>query len=108
MSGYTPGPNDIEFTQFRMPDGTPDTVWIERPEAMVAKAKEIAEAGYRFECEMLGDYATISLTIADDKGDHAIEVVPNGPEVPEAIDRMIDGFHLIITSEPSGLKDLPA
>jgi hypothetical protein len=31
----------------------------------------------------------ISLTIADDDGDVDIEVVPNGPEVPAAVDRLI-------------------
>ena len=89
---FTPGPNDIEFTQFLMPSGRPDQVWIERPNAIVKKAAEIRAAGFRFETEMLSDYRTISLTIAGDNGDYAIEVVPNGPSVPEAIDRMISDF----------------
>lgn len=91
---HTPGPNDIVFTQYLMPNGRRDTVWIERPGAVVAKAKAIQAAGYRFVCEMLGDYRSISLTITDDKQDHAGEVVPNGPEVPEAIDRMVLNFDL--------------
>ncbi|KKL53836.1 hypothetical protein LCGC14_2271410 [marine sediment metagenome] len=89
---YTPGPNDIEFTQFLMPHGRRDCVWIERPNNIVKKAAEIRAAGFRFETEMLSDYQTISLTIADDDGDYAVEVVPNGPSVPEAIDRMISSF----------------
>ena len=88
----TPGPNDISFTQFLMPDGRPKHVWIERPNDIVKKAAEIRAAGFRFETEMLSDYQTISLTIAKDDGDYAIEVVPNGPSVPEAIDRMISAF----------------
>ena len=90
---FTPGPNDIEFTQFLMPNGRRTTVWIERPDDIVNKAREIRAAGFRFETEMLGDYQTISLTIAKDDGDYAIKVVPNGPRVPEAIDRMISDFN---------------
>lgn len=89
---FAPGPNDIEFTQFLMPDGRPTTVWIDRPHNIVKKAREIRAAGFRFETEMLSDYGTISLTISKDDGDYAIKVVPNGPEVPEPIDRMIAGF----------------
>ena len=76
-----------------MPTGRKDTVWIERSKEIVLKAQEIVNAGFRFECEMLPDYNTISLTIADDDRDCAIEVVPNGPEVPKAIDRMILNFN---------------
>ncbi len=89
---FIPGLNDIKFTQFLMPDGRRDTVWIERPDDIVAKAKSICEAGFRFETEMLSDYQSVSLTISDDDGDWAHEVVPNGPEVPQAIDRMILDF----------------
>ena len=87
-------PNDIEFTQHLMPKGRPQTVRIEMSEEVAAKARDIIAAGFRFECEMLGDYQTISLTITDTEADHAIEVVPNGPEVPKAIDRMVMGFDL--------------
>lgn len=91
---YQPTPNDIEFTQYLMPNGRQDTVWIERPDAVVEKAKTLRAAGFRFECEMLSDYQTISLTIHDPQAeeDVAIEVIPNGPAVPEAVDRMILGF----------------
>ena len=89
---FTPGLNDIEFTQFLMPNGRRTTVWIERPSNIVKKAQKICAAGFRFETEMLSDYRTISLTIAKADGDYAIKVVPNGPSVPEAIDQMITGF----------------
>ena len=99
MAGYTPTANDIEFTQFLMPNGRQDTVWIDRPDEIVARAKQIRAAGYEFHCEMLGDHKTISLTISNDEGDHAAEVVANGPEVPEAIDRMILGFNFHAATE---------
>ena len=94
MAIFSPGPNDIEFTQYLMPHGRHETVWIERPDNVVKKAGEIREAGFRFGCEMLGDYKTISLTISDDDDDRAIEVVPNGPAIPDAIDRMILAFDI--------------
>ncbi len=94
MAKFTPGPNDIEFTQYLMPHGRRDTVWIERPADVMEKAVEIREAGFRFGCEMLSDYQTISLTISDDNDDYAIKVVPNGPDVPEAIDQMIRDFNI--------------
>lgn len=90
---------DIPFTQFLMPDGRESQVTIDRPDDIAAKAQEIIAAGYRFECEMLSDYTTISLTITDpDEGDVEIEIVPNGPEVPVAIDNMIKRFKLKATA----------
>lgn len=84
----------IPFTQFLMPNGRREAVWINRPAEIEEKAQAIISAGYVFECEMLSDYQTVSLTIGDPKEemDLEIEVVPNGPRVPEAIDRMIERF----------------
>jgi hypothetical protein len=83
---------DIKFTQFLMPDGRQSPVTIARPTPIADLADAIAARGFRFECEMLPT-REISLTITnDDDGDVAIEVVPNGPEVPQAIDRMIEKF----------------
>ena len=36
----------------------------------------------------------VSLTITDDESDHAVEVVPNGPGMGEAVDRLVLGFAL--------------
>ena len=84
---------DIPFTQFMMPHGRKSEVTIDRPDEIAAKAQRIIAKGLRFECEMLSDYRTVSLSITDpDEGDMDIEVVPNGPEVPAAIDRMIQRF----------------
>jgi hypothetical protein len=83
---------EIKFTQFLMPFGTPKPVSIDRPAPIADMADKIVAKGYRLECEMLPT-REISLTITNDKdGDVAIEVVPNGPEVPVAIDRMIERF----------------
>lgn len=83
----------IEFTQYLLPNRQSTRVTIDRPQAIAVMAGKIRDRGYRFEIEMLSDYRTISMTITDDECDHDIEVVPNGPEVPMAVDRMIERFH---------------
>jgi hypothetical protein len=81
---------EIAFTQYLMPDGRTEVVFIDRPSDIAAKAEKIEAAGYSFAVEMLRDYRTVSLTIENDDGDFDIEVCPNGPGVPVAIDRMIN------------------
>ncbi len=84
----------IPFTQYIMPSGRKEPVTIERPADIEEKAHEIIRKGYVFECEMLSDMNSISLTITDPtEGDMDGEVVPNGPGVPDAIDRMVTRFH---------------
>lgn len=84
----------IQFTQYLMPDGRKAEVTIDRPDDIAVKAREIIARGFRFECEMLSDRESISLTITDpDEGDLDIEVVQNGPEVPLAVDRMVLRFY---------------
>lgn len=96
---------DIEFIQYLMPDGRPQIVRIDRPDVIARKAAEIMKLGNRFECEMLSDYATVSLTITDDQGDVDIEVVPNGPEVPMAVDRLVERFRLPSDDGPGEVTD---
>jgi hypothetical protein len=84
---------DIPFTQYMRPNGRQVVVSIDRPAEIAAKAEKIIARGFRFECEHLTT-GHASLTIADDRGDHAIEVVANGPEVPLAVDRLITNFDL--------------
>ena len=82
---------EIEFTQYKLPHGRAVPVRIDRPDPVYEKARRLMEAGYVFECEVLTD-GEVSLTITDDEADHAIEVCPNGPEVPAAVDKLILGF----------------
>lgn len=80
---------DIPFTQYMRPDGRAVPVMIARPVDIAEKARSIIARGLCFECEHLttGD---VSLTITDpDEGDVDIEVVPNGPDVPAAVDRLV-------------------
>lgn len=82
----------IPFTQYLRPNGRAIEVTINRPKEIYDKAIDIIKAGYHFEAEVLTT-GQVSLTISDNDGDHDIEVVDNGPEVPLAVDRMINRFH---------------
>lgn len=84
----------IQFTQYLRPDGHRAPVEIEVRDEVADKADRIVAAGYRFECEHLTT-GHASLTISNDKHDLAIEVVPNGPDVPLAVDRLILDFGLV-------------
>jgi hypothetical protein len=79
----------IPFTQYMRPDGRPVSVSVNRPSDIAEKAAAIIARGLVFECEELAD-GTVSLTITDpDEGDVDIELVPNGPGVPAAVDRLV-------------------
>lgn len=83
----------LEFTQYLQPDGRKKQVVTMVSEEIHIMAEAIIEAGNRFECEVLRT-SQVSLTITNDEfGDVAFEVVPNGPAVPEAIERMIRRYH---------------
>lgn len=80
----------ISFTQYLMPDGRRQEVQIERPKEIEDLALEAYRQGWALECEMLPDYETVSFTITDDlEGDLAHELCKNGPEVEEAVDRLL-------------------
>lgn len=83
---------DIPFTQYLMPRGERVAVSIEMPDEVADIADKIIARGFRFECEMLSDYSTVSFTITDEHADHAIRVVKNSPAVPPAIEEMIRDF----------------
>ncbi len=84
----------VRFIQYLRPDGRKKEMFIEaRPPEIVAKSIKIWTAGYRLESEMLVT-GLVYLTISDGEEDLASELVPNGLEVPLAVDRMISGFAL--------------
>jgi len=89
----------IPFTQYLLPDGRTRLMYIERSPDIAAKAQEIIDAGFCFECELLPgpgtfDEATVSLTITGEYRDHIIHLVENGPKVPETVDQMIKEFDI--------------
>jgi len=82
---------EIPFTQLIRPTGARRAVTIERPAEVVAVADGLRALGVVFECEELstGEVALYASDAAFPDEDLAIEVVPNGPEVPAAVDRLV-------------------
>lgn len=87
----------VRFVQFLMPDGRKRAQFIELSPKVEARAAQISASGLQFEMEMLSDFSTCSFTITHpEKGDLAIELCQNGPDVPKAITKLIMEFDLQI------------
>jgi hypothetical protein len=88
--------HDVPFTQYLMPNGRRENVTLSVDGETYPKARQILDAGYRFEVEMLSDMNTVSATIFDPEKeeDVAICLAPNGPEVPARIKAMILKFNI--------------
>lgn len=89
------GAGRIPFTQYLRPNGRRREESIERPAEILALAKELLEWGYHFEIEELQD-GTVSMDCShprDENGPIAIEMCPNGPDVPGAVDRLVKTAH---------------
>lgn len=85
----------IPFTQYLRPDGRKTPVEIDRPPEIEEMAQKfIADGGY-FECEetRTGHASLTAGHPAYEQGDLAIEVVLNGPDVPDAVDRLVRKAH---------------
>ena len=82
----------IPFTQYMRPDGRKVPVTIARPDEIESLAQAFIDRGGWFECEHLTTHE-VSLTacfnVDDEPEDIAIRVVPNGPEVPGAVDELV-------------------
>jgi hypothetical protein len=61
------------------------------PKSVAEKADKIIAAGYKMTCEILSN-GLVSLAIEGKNCDVAIQVVPNGDQVPVAVEVMIDMF----------------
>lgn len=81
---------DIPFTQFMLPDGRRVETSISRPTAIGDTAQRLIESGHEFQVEMLttGEISVTCFNVADEQ-DIAIEICPNGPEVPLAVDKVV-------------------
>lgn len=83
----------IPFTQYLLPTGRKRAIEIERSAETEAAAKRFIAAGGWFEVEMLSDMKTVSLTaghlIEDEPQDVACELCENGPEIANAVDRLV-------------------
>lgn len=79
----------IPFTQFMLPDGHRKRVEIDRPEHIEAIAHDLISQGVRFECEMLRTGEVSFEALDSDDNSLAMEVCGNGPQVLEAVDRLV-------------------
>jgi hypothetical protein len=83
----------IRFTQYLRPHGRPREELFEASDEVEAIADRFIAAGGWYECEVLGDDVTVSLTACmrvDGEGqDVAIQVCKNGPGVPAAVERLV-------------------
>lgn len=83
---------EISFTQYILSNGRQKQISIERPDIIAVEAQALINKGYRFECEVLTDMETVSLTVVgpDDDGDVAIELCKNGHGLlGPAVDRLV-------------------
>lgn len=78
----------IPFTQYLRPSGEPREESIDRPPEIEALALEAYKRGVRFDAEVLVD-GMVSLTAMFEDDALAHEVVPNGPAVIDAVDRLV-------------------
>lgn len=85
----------IPFTQFLRPNGRRAQVSIQRPAPIEEMALQLTSAGCRFEIEELQTGLVSIEAVAanhdspDDPHCLALELVVNGPAVPEAVDALI-------------------
>lgn len=84
----------VPFTQYLRPNGRKAPVTIERPPEIEALARRLIEGGCTFELELLstGVVSMECVGPTDEHGDPdslAVELVPNGPGVPPAVDRLV-------------------
>lgn len=80
----------IPFMQYLRPHGETSSVTIDRPADIEKLAHEFMIRGGRYEAEILTT-GEVSLTAVMDDDDIAIEVCVNGPDVVEAVDRLVRG-----------------
>jgi len=82
----------IPFTQFMRPDGRPVQTSIDMSKEIEDKAFKLIDAGYFFESEVLQDEG-ISLTCTKDDENMGIELCENGPEVEQALKRLVEELY---------------
>lgn len=84
----------IRFTQFLRPDGRQVETTIDRPPEIEAMASAVVAQGVRLEIEVLRT-GEVSLEAVDLELEDSLacELCDNGPEVPEAVDRLVREAH---------------
>lgn len=84
----------IPFTQYLLPNGRRINVeFTGATQESFDKAQLIMEATFRFEIEVLNN-GMVSATISDHNDDYAQVICANGPEIDDAINKMIIDFDI--------------
>ena len=78
----------IPFTQYLLPDGRKRYELVDRPQEIEDIANSFIANGGKFECEILTT-GHVSFTACKFDRDVEIEICTNGPDVLEAIDRLV-------------------
>lgn len=94
----------IPFNQSLRPDGSVQSVAIDRPEEIGLAAQKLLDAGCALEIEVLPT-GEISMTVERENDDGevetlAIEVCGNGPQVPAHVDKLIKTAAYALTPAP--------
>ena len=79
----------IPFTQFHLPNGQRTLQQVDRPEIIELIAHGLIARGVRFEIEILRTGEVSMEAVIGDDTTLAIDIVKNGPDVPLAVDRLI-------------------
>jgi hypothetical protein len=91
----------IKFTQFLSPNARKIPISIAHTPEVEMLAEEMYKNGCRFEIEVLpAGMINMDIQPPDGSGVFAIEVVPNGPAVVEAVERLVKRAHVRWTQGP--------
>jgi hypothetical protein len=84
----------MNFTQYLAPHGRRQTISIDMSREVETKAAELVTAGWDFEIEVLVNLGgMVNMDCCDDDEQLAVEVCPNGPEVPAAVEQLVNRAH---------------
>jgi len=79
----------IPFTQYLRPDGRTRKVrFAVSGTSICSEATSLLTYGWTFECEVLTT-GEVSLTVSDGDENRAIQVVPNGPDMGQAVSVLV-------------------
>ena len=85
----------IPFTEYRLPNGAQHNTGVECSADVEELAQHCITRGVRFEVEILTT-GEVSLAAEGDDDTYAMEVVPNGPGVREAVERLVRATHSMV------------
>ncbi len=91
----------IPFTQYFRPSGRPRPQSIDRPAGIERMAETVLQAGSRFEAEVLPN-GLVHLDVCKDDEQLTNELVPNGPEVLDAVDRLVQSAYAKVCAKTTG------